>query len=157
VAPRGRAPAGRTWLGGLGAIVVTVSLGWVAGPLGLFAGGIVAVAWYLLPVPYAVAGGHVIALPLVGTPDLGVLVTLEAGFLTILAAPMVRDSNPPRSVGLLSAIAIALGAVAWLGWATWEPRWLVGLAVVGLVGLGLYGVHRYAVVSLELQGAESRA
>lgn len=147
--------AGRTWLGAQGAIVVAASLFWAVGPLGLLAGGLVVVAWYLVPGPYAAAGGHVIALPLVGTPEPGVLVALEAGFLAVLAAPVVRDEGTLRSFGTLAALSLVLGMIAWLGWATWHPRWLVGLALVSLVGLGVYGVHRYAVVTVELQGGES--
>lgn len=146
--------AGRTWLGAQGAIVVAASLFWAAGPLGLLAGGLVVVAWYVVPGPYAVAGGHVIALPLVGTPDLGVLVALEAGFLAVLASSVVRDAGSVRTFGTLAALSSVLGVVAWLGWSAWHPLWLVGLALVSLVGLGLYGVHRYSVATVELQGAE---
>lgn len=148
--------AGRTWLGAQGVILVAASLFWAAGPVGLLAGGLVAVAWYLVPAPYAVAGGHVVVLPLLGSPSLGVFVALEAGFLAVLAAPMVLETSPLRSLGTLAVLSIALGVVGWFGWGAWHPRWLVGLALVGLVGLGVYGVHRYAVVTVELQGVNQQ-
>jgi hypothetical protein len=149
--------SGRTWLGALGALAVFGSLGWSVGPIGFLAGAIIAVLWFLLPGAYAVALGHVVALPVITDPTLGLLLVLEAGFVGIVAGPIVQDREWPIGLGAVGGAALVLGAIAWLGWRTWEPRWLVGIAVVGLVAVGLYGLHRYSVVVLELQEVEHAA
>lgn len=146
--------SGRTWLGALGALVVLGSLGWAVGPVGLLAGGIIAGLWYLLPGAYAVALGHVVVLPVLAEPALAGLLLLEAGFVGIVAAPIVRDRDWPVGLGTVIVVALVLGTIAWSGWQAGEPTWLVAVAVIGLVAVGLYGLHRYAVVLLELQGVE---
>jgi hypothetical protein len=145
---------GRTWLGALGVVAVAASLLWAAGPPGLLVGLLVAVLWYALPGSYAVAAGHVALLPVLPTPELTTLVALEAGFVAVLVAPAVRDRDWPFTVAAVAGIALVLGAVAWTGWHAWEPRWLAALAVIALVVVGMYGLHRYAVVTIELRGAE---
>lgn len=148
--------AGRTWLGALGVGLVAGSLLWLAGPPGLVVGGLVAAAWYLLPGPYAVAAGHVLALPVIGSaPAVRAVALLELGFLGILAAPTVREAGARWTLAVAALLSAVFGAIAWAGWAAWRPRWLVGLTLVGLVAVGLYGVHRYSVLTLELQGVEA--
>lgn len=155
LAPAG---AGRTWLGALGVIAVAGGLGWAAGPVGLLAAGLVGVLWYGLPGPYAVAAGHLIALPVVPDPvGLGPLAVLEAGFLTVLAAPAVVHPDWPAALAPYAGAGLVLGAVAWVGWTAWEPRWLAGLAVVGLVAVALYGLHRVQVVRFELREVDRPA
>lgn len=143
--------SGRTWLGTLGVLAVLGSLGWAAGPIGFLVGAIIAGCWYLLPGAYVVALGHVLAVPVLPEPTVGVLLALETGFVGIVAAPMVQDRDWPVGLGAVAIAALVLGPIAWVGWQAWEPRWLAGLAVVGLVAVALYGLHRYAVVLLELQ------
>lgn len=149
--------AGRTWLGALGVLVVAGSLLWTLGPVGLLLGGLVGLLWLTLPGPYAVAAGHVVLLPVVPDPGLSLLVGLEAGFLAVLAAPFVREPDWFEPVVAIALAGPVLAAIAWTGWASWEPRWLAGLVLLVLVALGLYGIHRYSVLTLELQGVEPRA
>lgn len=146
--------SGRTWLGALGALAVLGSLGWAVGPIGVLVGAIIAGLWFLLPGAYVVALGHVLAVPVLPEPTLGALLALEVGFVGILTAPIVRDREWPFGLGIVALAALVLGAISWVGWRAWEPRWVAALAVVGLVAVGLYGLHRYAVVLLELQEVE---
>ncbi len=154
---RGGSAAGRTWLGALGALAVAASLAWVAGPAGLAIAAALAAAWWWLPGPYAVAAGHVAALPVLPTGlDPVLVVALEAGFLGILGAPVARGPHRPSTLAVLALAGLGLGAVAWHGWYAWGPRWLAGAAVVGAVAAGGYGLHRYSVVSLAQRGVARR-
>lgn len=146
--------SGRTWLGVLGAVVVAASLGWAVGPPGLLVGAVIAGLWYLLSGAYTVAIGHVLAVPVLPEPSLGILIALEVGFVAVIAAPVVLDRAWPAGLAAVSASALVFGAIAWLGWQAWEPRWLAALALVGLGAVGLYGLHRYSLVTLEVQGVE---
>lgn len=149
----GLAGAGRTWLGGLGVVTVSAALVWLAGPVGLLVGAAVAAGWYGLSGPFAVAAGHVLLLALLaGRPDPAGLLVLEAGFLAILAAPMAGLDDPVPPLAVTAGVGLVLGLLAWFGWTAWEPRWLVGVALVAVVAVALYGLHRYQVVQLENRG-----
>lgn len=150
-------PAGRSWLGALGVLAVAGSLGWVAGPAGLAVAAVIAAAWWFLS-PAAVVGlGHVVALAVLpGAVELTVVVALEAGFLGILCGPAIRGPDRLATLSVVELAGIGLGVVAWASWHTLEPRWLSGTIVVTAVGLGMYGLHRYSVVSLERRGALAR-
>lgn len=151
---RGPAP---TWPGALGALVVAGTVTWLAGPAGLVVAGLVAVAWWRLPAPYAVAAGHVAALPVLPTPLAPAAVAaLEAGFLGVLGGAAVRGHDRPATLAVLGLGAVVLGAVAWGGWHAWSPRWLAGAAVAAAVAAASYGLHRYSVVSLAERGVTPR-
>lgn len=144
----------RTWLGALGALGVAGALFWVAGPVGLGLGLAIAGLWALIPGPYAVAAAHVCLSAVL--PDLGLagLIGVEVGLLAVLVAPDVRRARWTEMLVAVGLLGLSLGVVAWVGWLRWHPRWLVGLTLVGAVSLGVYAVHRYATVKLELHGVE---
>lgn len=145
--------AGRTWLGALGVLVVAASLVWTAGPVGLLVAGPVAVLWYVVPGPYTAATGVVGAAAVVARGvDPAPVAALGAGVLAILAAPMAREREWPRGLAVAGVLGLSLGTLAWVGRLRWHPRWLAGLAVVTVVAVGLYAVHRYGVVTLALEG-----
>jgi hypothetical protein len=146
--------AGRTWLGAVGVLLVASTLGLTTGPIGVVAGVIVAVLWSILPGPYAVAGGHLVVLPLLpAEPTISTLIAFEAGMVALLAAPLVRERRWPRPAAMFAVLAVVLGGLAWGAWGGWRPRWLVLIALAGLVAGGLFTVHRYVVVVLEDRGA----
>lgn len=149
--------AGRRWLGLAGVLVIAGSLTWLAGLPGLLVGLLVGVLWFSVPVPYVVAAGHVAVLWISGDPALGPAITLEVGFLAILGATILGRRSAPRRLTLLGLLGLLLGALAWVGWHVWDTRWLAGLAVVSLIALGLYGMHRLAVVTVELQAVDQGA
>jgi hypothetical protein len=144
--------SGRTAFGAMGTLAVAGILLWAAGPLGLFAGAVIALASYFLSGVFAVAIGHLLVLPLLPGPTPETLAALEAGFLAILLAPLGLEDGMATGLAASAAGALVLGGLAWVGWHMWEPRWLAALVVVGLVALGLYGLHRYTVVLLDLEG-----
>lgn len=148
-----RTPAGRSWLEVLGVLAIAASLGWVAGPGGLLAAAIVAATWWLLSPVAAVAAGHVVALPVLpGALDPAVVVAVEVGYLGILGGPALRGPDRLTTLSVVELSGIGLGAIAWVGWHALQPDWLSGAIVVAAVGLGMYGIHRYSVVSLERRG-----
>lgn len=139
--------------GTVGLLVVAAGLVWLAGPPGLVVAGVVAVAWWRLATPLVIAVGHVAALPVLPpSPDPTGLVLFEAGFLAVGAAPFLRGADRLVPLTVLELGAIGLGALAWAGWHAWQPRWLAGAALLSVVGLAAYGLHRYAVVALDRRG-----
>lgn len=152
-----RVDAGGTWLGAVGALVIAGTMAAVAGPFGLGVGALVLGAWYFIPGPVAVAVGLVLSLVVLPmSADRWSIATISIGCLVVLASPMAAE--PLRASLLTTALMGAgLSAIAWVGWSAWQPRWLVGLALIVLVGLALYGIHRYQVVSLGRRGVEPLA
>lgn len=138
-------------LGGLGTLVVTAGLYWLGGALGLVAGGVIALAWWRLQAPLTLAVGHTVALAVVPVPiELQAIVVLEAGFAMIAVVPLTTagaDRLIPTVV--LGIAGLGLISLAWAGWHSWTPRWLVGAALVLTVVIAGYGIHRYEVVAVE--------
>lgn len=145
---------GRHWLGLLGSAIVLGVFGWAVGPLGALAGVVIAVLWWGFPAPFVIAAGHVLAVAVLPNPGPAVVGGLAAGFLVIGAAPLLQAPDRRTGPVTMSATAVVLGGTAWVGWTVWEPPWLAGVAVVALGAVGLYGLHRYAIVLLEDQGAK---
>ncbi|MFC6733987.1 hypothetical protein [Haladaptatus sp. DYSN1] len=143
---------GREYAGSvLGLAVLTVALAYVAGPLGVAAGGVVAVTLGALPTPYAVAIGHLAVAFLVG-PDLSLesLVAVEAGFGLLVAsdAPTVRD-GAAALCGFALLLALTQGLLA-----TDTELWLAALVLVVAVSFLSYGLHRVERFKLGLAGGE---
>lgn len=136
-----------------GWLVLTASLAWLAGLAGVAAGLAIGVLLVTLPGPLALAGGHVLVLGLdLASLPVWWIVWFEAGFLGVLAGALVTRTRRRRTLAVFIASGLSFGAIGWFGWQRWEPRWLVGLALVSLVGLALYGLHRYSVVALTTRG-----
>ncbi len=142
---------GRTWLGGGAVVLALVGFALTAGPLGVVTGVVVGAAWYLLPLPHAVALGHV-ALIAVASPDtaIGPLLVTEAGLLAILFSPLPREDDPLRGgLVLLLALAVLVGLVVLMrAWGASLP--LVALALVAVAATLAYAIHRYELVALGL-------
>jgi hypothetical protein len=134
----------------LTAVVLVGAFGVVAGPLGAAAGLTTALVWYALGTPYAIAAGHVLLVALFpGEIDPIAVVVVEAAFVTLLVAPLLRTARPIRLLVLTLSTAGILGAIAWLTLESQSP-WLAAVLTVGVLALGAYGWYRYGLVALGL-------
>lgn len=144
------ATPGRDWPTGVSLALLVVAFGIVAGPLGVLAGITTAVVGYALGTPYALAAGHVALVAAVpnGIDPLS-FVIVEAAFVAVLLAPMRRTASPGR-IALVAVIsAIALAGTAWLVVDS-QSIWVAATAVLALLAIGAYGLHRLELVRLGL-------
>jgi hypothetical protein len=138
------------WSALLTAVVLVAAFGAAAGPLGAAAGLTTALVWYTLGTPYAIAAGHVLLVALYpGDVDPLAVVVVEAAFVTLLLAPLIRTAQPFRLIALTLSTAGLLGAIAWLTLES-QSLWLAAALTVGALALGVYGWYRYGLVALGL-------
>lgn len=132
----------------VGVLFVLVAFELVAGLTGALMGAIVAVAWYLLPSPYAVAIGMVGFAALLPSPPAPITVIVGAGgFLLILIDPGRHTDHVFPFVASLLVVAVLFGGSAGMV-GLWLEPWIVGLLVIGLLGMVAYTLHRYERVVL---------
>lgn len=145
-----------TWLGGLGVFITTVTLGATAGPVGIFAGGALALCWYRFPTVYAFALGHVVLAALLSkTAPLTAFAPAEAGLFVMLVGPAARDESSLRTVATTAACFFGLLAIAWAVRSSTGDLWLAAMALLGSMALLAYGIHRYELVRFGLVEVES--
>jgi len=142
--------AGRTWLGLAALALAGAGFVLVDGPAGALAAGALAVVWYALPLPYAVALGHLLLLALVpeGT---GITIRLpaEAGLLGMLLSETPTVGTPLRfGAAFLGTVAVLLG-VAGAGFAAGGTGGAALALTLVAASLG-YGLHRYELLRLGL-------
>jgi hypothetical protein len=138
------------WLGRAGTVLAGVGFVLVADLSGLGAAILLAVAWYALPVPYAVATGHVLfAALLPADPGVFDLLPAELGLLCILGAAAPPQDALARFGILFVAGTLVLSGMAVLGvWIGGLPGGVILLVAVSF--LGGYGLHRYELLRLGL-------
>lgn len=143
-----RERAERTWLGLAALALAGAGFVLVAGVAGALAAVTLAVAWYALPLPYAVALGHLLLVASVpGGTGLAVLVPAEAGLLGLLLSEAPAVDAPLRFGAAFLGTATVLIGVAAAGFAAGGPVGAaLALAVVAAT-LG-YGLHRYELLRL---------
>ncbi len=122
----------------------------VAGPIGLLAGLVTALAGYALGTPYALAVGHILLV--VATPE-GIaplsIALVEVAFVAVLLAPLLRTASSGRTVFVAVTSALALAGTARLVTRS-QPTWLAATTVLVLLAVASYGLHRLALVRLGL-------
>ena len=134
------------------AAVVLAGAGFVlaGGLAGVLAAAVLAVAWYALALPYAVALGHLLLVALLpGDAGFVRVAPAEAGLLGLLLSEAPAVESPGRfPVAMLSAGVVLVSAV-WVGQvAGGLPGAAIALVVVGAT-LG-YALHRYELLRLGL-------
>jgi hypothetical protein len=134
-------------------LLVTGVFWWLAGLVGgLLGGGLaLALAVGLLAPLFVFAFGQVfLAVLLPADPSLSLLALGQVPLLAVLLSRRRVTTTAPAS--LAGSIGLGtlpvLGVVALLAWGT--ELWLIALAVASGVGAGLYVLHRYALVTLDL-------
>lgn len=146
----------RTWLGGLGIVVLAAGWSLGSGLPGLLATAGVALCWYTLPVQYTFTIGQFALVALVSQSPATASVVIaggELGLVAMLCEPVLA-AGLPRSrwlpvgvVGGSSLVAVGGGwlSVHWLG-GVWQAVALLS----GVVLVVTYGLHRYERFVLEL-------
>lgn len=143
-----RASDPTTWIGGLVAVsILAITLG----PVGVLAGGALALAWYLVPVVYVVAIGHVLIAGI--WPEHASftrLALIELGFISMLAGTAHRVDHPIRFFLTFSVTILALGGIAI--WLTQQrtPLWELVVILAVIILISSYSIHRYERVRLGL-------
>jgi hypothetical protein len=140
----------RTWIGVAAVLLAGGGFVLTGGLAGALAAAVLAVAWYALPVPYAVAVGHLLLVGVVpGDAALVRVAPAEAGLLGVLLSEASTVDAPGRFVAAMLAAGVVLLGAAWAGSvAGGLPGAAVALVVVGAV-LG-YALHRYELLRLGL-------
>jgi hypothetical protein len=139
-----------TLLAGVGTVVTVAAWVWLAGPLALVFGGVLAVGVFALSAPFAFALGQVLVFGVVtdGTPA-GILLA-QSGLLLILLSEYASMIHSRRyQLATVAAIAIG-GAVGFLAVILGGDVWVVTTAGVVLASLTAYGLHRFELVQLDL-------
>jgi hypothetical protein len=138
------------WLAFASLALAGLGFSLVGGLSGVVAALVLGAAWYALPAPYAVAGGHLFLVALLPTdPGLLQVAPAEVGLLGILAADAPDAAAPGRFVSVLAGVALLLSGVASFGFRLGGiAMGAVSLAVVALL-MG-YGLHRYELLRLGL-------
>lgn len=145
-------PLDREHIGGVAALlVVTAALGYVAGPLGVVAGLAVALVWWYLSTPYAIAAGH-LALVAVTAGDfsLGFLLA-EAGFALLVASDATNRRTGAVAIGLFSGLVLLTQGL----YTTTDELWLTAGGLTLAVAVLAYGLHRYELVRMGLVEADT--
>ena len=138
------------WLGRAGVVLAGLGFVLVGDLFGLGAAVLLGVAWYALPVPYAVAIGHVLfAVLLPAEPGVLDVVPGELGLLCLLGAAAPSRDRVARFGALLVGATIILSGVAALGFRI-EALPGAATALVAASLLGGYGLHRYELLRLGL-------
>lgn len=139
--------------GGVAGLAVVALLWVVSGPIGLIGGGVLLVAWAVLPATYAFAVGQVAFVAVTrpdGLLDVGLLplALVELGLVGVLVGPALRSARGRRTAVWTLLGAAALTGVALASYALWDRVWLAAGVLVGFGALGTYGLHRYELVVL---------
>ena len=143
---------GREWTRVRVAALIFAGIGFVlsGGFAGVLAAAALAVTWYVLPVPYEVALGHLLLVALL--PEEAGLVRAapaEAGLLALLLAEAPTVEAPGRFVTAMLSAGVVLAGAAWAGRVVGGlPGAAIGLTAVGAI-LG-YALHRYERLRLGL-------
>ncbi|QCC60466.1 hypothetical protein NP511_00505 [Natrinema thermotolerans] len=131
-------------------LALALAFGAVSGPIGLLAGLGTAAVGYRLGPPYALAVGHVALVAVL--PD-GIepvpFAIVEAAFLAVLLAPVLRVDRPRAIAGVAVVGAGALAGIAWLV-ADAHSTPAAAATLVAVLGVVAYGLHRYELVRLGL-------
>ena len=143
----------RAFLGGIAAVAVTLGFWVVSGTLGLVGGGVLLVAWAVLPATYAFAIGQ-IAFIAVTRPEtlsetgLLIPVLVEVGLVGVLVGPAIQSPRGRQTAGWTLLGTAVLGGIALGSYAFWDQLWIAATVLVGLSALVTYGFHRYELVVL---------
>ncbi|SDK11390.1 hypothetical protein SAMN05216226_11915 [Halovenus aranensis] len=132
----------------LACLLFVATLAGVAGPVGAVAGLLTGVVWYLLGSPYAVAAGTVLAVSAVSVPASPLVATfIGLPLLMLVLAPVA--STLYRG-GFVAVVLVSTGVLAVSVWllADLLATWLVAMASLLGVGVGVYAGHRYLLVTL---------
>ena len=135
----------------VGILVVVAAFIITSGPMGALVSLVIAGIWYLAGVPFAI-GSAAIGYVAVAPPS-GVSIVLAGGIaagLFVASVASVRGSaSVIRAVGVLGASIVVLALLV-IGTYRVTGSLLLGAVVLVLtVGIGIYGVHRVAVVDLD--------
>ena len=139
-----------TLLAGVGTALTVAVWVWLAVPLALLFGGVLAVGVFALSAPFAFALGQVLVFGVMidGTP-VGILLA-ESGLLLILLSEYASTTHSRRrQLATVATIAIA-GAVGFLAVILGGDVWIIATAGVVLTALTAYGLHRVELVRLDL-------
>jgi hypothetical protein len=167
VTPSRPNPTGdRSWLGALGVLLVTAALGLAVGPAGLLVAATLAVAWYLSPAPYGFALAVLALVAFVPaalsmrafSPDAQSSVDVDTataglavvGPLCLLLAPSGAIEGPVWTAATTGALAVGLGAIAWVGRRSTDALWPGAVVLLGTGALAAYGLHRYELLRVGL-------
>ena len=142
----------RTRLGGAIALVASAAFVATAGLPGIAAGLAVVVGWALAGGVYAFVLGQVGVVAFLAGGSVAGLVVVEVTLLGVLLAPAVELAYSVAPVALALGWTLAGSALAWA-----VARSLVGLPSATflfliLTALAAYGLHRYQLVSVGLEG-----
>ena len=140
----------------LGVLAVAAALGATAGRRGLAVGALLAAIWFFArpSVPYFIAAGHVALLALF--PD-GIALDTAAGIELAMLAAAVSSVPGTRSwlreTGAVVGFAAVLFGIAGVAVRATGDLWPAALALLAVVGLYGYGLHR--VVARNLDGGST--
>ena len=139
--------------GGVAAVAVGALLWVVGGPPGLVGGGVLFVAWAVLPATYAFAVGQVVFVAVTrpaGVLEAGLLplALVELGLAVVLVAPNLQSGRIRRSAAWILLGGSVLVGVALGSYTLWDRVWVAATVLVGIGAIGAYGLHRYELVVL---------
>jgi hypothetical protein len=139
--------------GGIAVLVVGTLLWMVSGSIGLVGGGVLLVAWTVLPATYAFAVGQIAVVAVtrpegLSTLDILPLAVIELGLAGVLIGPALRSAQGRRTAAWTLLAGSLLGGVALTSYALWNQEWIAAVSLIGLGCLGAYGLHRYEMVVL---------
>jgi len=138
-------------VGTLGVLVAASALAVTADQYGAVGGALLVLA-VVLPVPSAVALGHVLLVAL--NPDGLTPVAVVAVETGLLAALVGAGPTQARDVfTALAGIGLVVGAV-WANLRSGASPWISIGVLAFLVALGSYGLHRYELVRFDLVEAD---
>lgn len=108
-------------------------------------------AWYLLPIVYTIAVGHVLVAALsIDELTTFAIITVELGLfgMLLMTTPNLYDRGTVKSmtVFMLGLLVFTFG----IAFMTSEALWIGALALLVVGALVSYGMHRYELVSLGL-------
>ncbi len=130
-----------------GNAIIIACLTYLESVLGLLIGVLVAVSWFALGVPYAIAIGHVLFAGFVTGPiSIERLLVIEVGFLVLIMAALIESSRTYSSVGIAILIGGMSAGLGWYGWAIHHPVVGISLVLLTLTCAG-YLVHRLSLLT----------
>ncbi|WP_436932588.1 hypothetical protein [Halosimplex halobium] len=131
--------------------VVTIILGWMAGPLGIVAGILLAGLWTVLPNVVVFAAGQVVVIALVPGEPIAVTNLLPVVILGGLLITTGVSDTRVRDGTLMLGIWIAIGGVIGAVYLWTETLWVtaVGLLAIAMAGFISLAIHSYRQVGDE--------
>ncbi|WP_458189222.1 hypothetical protein [Haladaptatus sp. NG-WS-4] len=143
----------RALVGGSSALIVGLALTVFRGYVGLVAAAAILITWYVLKPVFAFAFSHIVLGALY--PDrIGMIqiAIIEAGFLGLLLESAFQFESPRRLITLFGGFFVAFGLLVGGSYYLSGETWLVALILTVVVAVLAYGIHRYDIVAIQLEG-----